>query len=122
MSKAVFENAQRYKYVQFTNGRGIRYIVCMSHYAGKVVKAVAKCSPNDEYDAEFGKRLARARCDEKIAEKRFRRAADKCAKALLQVTQAQREADKMRDYFKDANSALKEARHITKFLEEEAAN
>lgn len=49
-------------------------IIAMSTFAGKTVKGVAKLNPKDEYDEEFGKRLAAARCNLKIAQKRCKRA------------------------------------------------
>lgn len=45
-------------------------VYMISHYAGEVVKGSAKCSPEDEFDLEYGKRLAAARCNEKVVEKR----------------------------------------------------
>ena len=50
-------------------------IICVSHYAGKPVRAVAKCAPQDEFDEETGKSIAKLRVDVKVAEKRFKRLA-----------------------------------------------
>lgn len=51
-----------------------RKVICVSTYAGKTVKGIAKCADDDEFDLEFGKALAKARCDFKVAKKRMRRA------------------------------------------------
>ena len=59
----------RYRFIE-TNNK----VICISTYAKKVVRGVAKCSPNDNFDIEIGKRLAQLRCDEKIADKRANRA------------------------------------------------
>lgn len=59
----------RYKYFCYGN-----HVVCVSTFAGRCVRGVAKCSPHDEYDEEKGMKLARLRCDVKVAERRVNRA------------------------------------------------
>lgn len=49
-------------------------VICVSHYAGKTVKGIARCAPDDVYDENFGKSLAQLRCDIKVAEKRYKAA------------------------------------------------
>lgn len=49
-------------------------VICVSHYAGKTVKGIAKCAPSDNYDENFGKALAQLRCDIKVANKRYQAA------------------------------------------------
>jgi hypothetical protein len=51
-------------------------VICVSHYAGKTVKGIARCAPDDVYDENFGKSLAQLRCDIKVAEKRYKAAVD----------------------------------------------
>ena len=53
-----------------------RTIVCLTTFAGQVVRGVARCSPNDEWNIEVGKEYATARCAAKVALKRLRRAED----------------------------------------------
>ena len=48
-------------------------VICVSSYAKKPVRGVAKCNPNDVFDEEKGRRLAQLRCDYKVAQKRFYR-------------------------------------------------
>ena len=120
MSKAVFENAKRYKYVMYRDKRNVRCIVCISHYAGKPVKGIAKCSPEDPYDETYGRCLAKARCDQKIAEKRVQRATMKFTKARQCRRQAQQEEDRMFIYLNEAKIALQDRAHACKALEEAA--
>ena len=64
---------KKYKYRANPNYRVVESdnkIVVVSKYAGNYVRGVAKCDPGDEYDVEYGKKLATARCDQKVAEKR----------------------------------------------------
>lgn len=117
MSKAVFENAKRYKYVLYRDKRNIRCIMCISHYAGQPVRGIAKCNPVDPYDEEYGKRLAKARCDQKVAEKRVRRAHMKLAKAQRHRVQAQLEEARMVNYLKEAERALYEISQSREKLE-----
>lgn len=81
---------------------GTTEIIAFSTYAGKVVKGNAICHINDTYDEEKGKKLAIARCAEKIARKRKARAARLLKKAQTQMTMAQKYVDDMTSYYNDA--------------------
>lgn len=61
-------NSERYKYATTPDGK----VIAISSFAGKVVKGVAKCDPNDEFNLESGKKLAAARCNEKVCRRRAR--------------------------------------------------
>ena len=87
----------RYRFIE-TNNK----VICISTYAKKVVRGVAKCSPNDNFDIEIGKRLAQLRCDEKIADKRANRALDKYLEAEDILAEAKADYDDMRRYYDDS--------------------
>lgn len=87
----------RYRFIE-TNNK----VICISTYAKKVVRGVAKCSPNDNFDIEIGKRLAQLRCDEKIADKRANRALDKYLEAEDILAEAKAYYDDMRRYYDDS--------------------
>jgi hypothetical protein len=84
-------------------------IIAYSTYAGKVVKGNAICHINDTYDEEKGKRLAVARCAEKIARKREARASRLVKKANEQLAMAQKYVDDMNRYHADARVEVAEA-------------
>lgn len=84
-------------------------VIAVSSYAGKTVKGVAKCSPEDTFDVEKGKQLAAARCNLKIAEKRVKRAYEKVAETAEAATKAINYYHKMKDYSKDSIIAREEA-------------
>ena len=95
-----------YQFYQFDHKRAdgttcIR-IVAVSSFAGKPVKAHADCHPNDEFDVEYGQALAAARCGEKIAAKRCKRAYAKVDEARAQVNAALAHLEKMMKYEADA--------------------
>ena len=95
-----------YRFYQFDHVRAdgtksVR-IVAVSSFAGKPVKGYADCHPNDDFDLEYGKELAAARCNEKIALKRAKRAYNKVDEALLQFAQAYAHLEKMWEYEHDA--------------------
>ena len=48
-----------------------RKVICVTHYMGKPIRGVAKCSPNDTFDFEKGKEIAELRCREKLEKKRM---------------------------------------------------
>ena len=77
-------------------------VVAVSSFAGKPVKAHADCHPNDEFDLEYGKSLAAARCGEKIAAKRCKRAYNKVDEAQALVNAALAHLQKMMKYEADA--------------------
>lgn len=84
-------------------------VIAVSTYAGKIVRGVAKCDPRDEFDLEKGKELAAARCNERVAEKRFRRARKCYDQAEAEFVAAERRLRKMSQYFEDATQALVKA-------------
>ena len=87
----------RYRFIE--NGNKI---ICLSTYAKKIVRGIAKCSPNDTFSSTVGQRLAQLRCDQKIAEKRMNRAYEKYMEARDYLFDAQ-------DYFNDMNDYYKES-------------
>ena len=58
------------KYKYFTNGENV--VVAVSSYKGRTIRGVAKCSEQDEFDLETGKKLAAARCAMKVAKARVK--------------------------------------------------
>ena len=97
----------RSKYKFYNDGKN--KIVAVSTYAGKTVRGVAKCDPRDNFDMTKGEDLAMARCAEKIAAKRMRRAQNELAKAEHAATLAKRRVDKMKNYLNDSAAAWKTA-------------
>ncbi|MBR6253121.1 MAG: hypothetical protein IKR04_04725 [Clostridia bacterium] len=84
-------------------------IIAVSTYAGKQVRGVAICHPDDEFDIETGKKIAAARCNYRIANKRYERAQAKYAEAQKQLISAQQYLDKMKEYMTDSFLAANEA-------------
>lgn len=107
----------RYKFI-VTNDK----VICLSSYMGRTVRGVAKCSPNDEFNEEFGKKLAQARCDYKVAIKRYERALQKSDEADAAVDAAQEYADKMADYYWAAQDYVDETVATIEALLEEDGN
>ena len=60
------------KYRYYTNGENV--VVAVASYAGRTIRGVARCSEQDEFDLEIGKKLAAARCAMKIARARVKNA------------------------------------------------
>ena len=77
-------------------------VVCVSHYAGKPVRGIAKCDPSDEFDAETGRKLSQKRCDVKIAEKRLARATERLEDAVAQLNAARDLVNRMTAYRTDS--------------------
>ena len=77
-------------------------VICVSSYAGKAVRGVAKCDPKDTFNLEYGKKLAQARCDYKIAKKRVLRARAKHAEATKALGDAREYQDKMQSYYDES--------------------
>ena len=87
-------------------------VVAVSSFAGKVVKGYADCHPKDEFDLEYGKALAAARCAEKIAAKRCKRAYNKVDEAKAQANAALAHLQKMMQYEADAEANYNMAAYV----------
>ena len=77
-------------------------VIAVCRYAGQNIRAVAKCSPEDTFDIDFGTKLAIARCEVKVAKTKIQNASVAYMKASVAADEAQRQYDKMKDYYMDA--------------------
>ena len=100
-----------YRYVILTNK-----VIAISTYAGRTVRGVAKCSPNDKFDIKKGMALAAARCNEKVAQKRMARARKMFKDAYDKHELARQYRKKCMDYQDDAADQLVEAKLEVKRL------
>ena len=98
---------ENYRYV-FTNDREV---AAGARFAGNWVWGYAHCHPDDLYDENFGKTLAAARCNAKIANLRWKRATERYRKARIALAQAEKEFNEACDYFTRAYDLRKEARY-----------
>ena len=94
----------KYRYIVTPNK-----VIALSTYAGKTVKGIATCSPEDEFNEEFGKKLAAARCNQRVAYLRMKRATDKLCDAIEWSNEVETYLAKMEDYFMDAKDEYLEA-------------
>lgn len=81
-------------------------VICVSSYAGKGVRGIAKCDPKDTFNIDIGKELAGLRCDKKIAEKRAVRSRDKLQEAMNELIAAEAKVARMREYHSEAINEL----------------
>jgi hypothetical protein len=94
-------NIDKYKFYVYAI-KGITRVKAVSTYCGKNVFGVAKCDPNDTFSIEKGKILAAARCNQKIARKRVKRAEKKYEDSIEMIERAKIYSHKMNRYFIDA--------------------
>ena len=99
----------KYKFATFNDQKGTPTVAAFSTYAGRTVKGYAKCDPRDSYSLEDGKKLAAARCNARIAEKRVNRADKKVQDAMRQLASAQAYLARMQNYYADSISARDDA-------------
>jgi hypothetical protein len=97
-----------YKYVT-REVNGNKQVIAISSYAGKTVKGVATCSPDDNFSQSSGEKLATARCGVKIATKRHKRATEKLEEAERQFEMAKTYLDRMKQYESDSKERMKKA-------------
>lgn len=98
---------ENYRFV-FTNHH---MVSAGARFAGKWVWGHAYCHPDDEYNEDFGKSLASARCNAKIADLRFKRACDKYHEKILAMQRAEREFKDACDYLTRVHELKKEAQY-----------
>ena len=77
-------------------------VVAVCRYAGRNVRATAKCHDNDVFDIEFGKRLAQARCEVKVAKIKIRNASVKYCEAAKAADKAHQRFLAMKEYYIDS--------------------
>ncbi len=87
-------------------------VICVTTYAGKTVRGVAKCDPRDTFDEEFGKSLAKARADFKVANKRYDRAMAKLDEARAASRKAYDREEDMWNYLESAEAEYNRALEI----------
>lgn len=92
---------EKYKFYEFVRN-GQKYVAAVSTYAGRFVRATAICSEDDTYDIEKGKKLAAARCDFKVRQKRVKRAFAKRHEASMKLEEARKEFEKQDKYYSDS--------------------
>lgn len=92
-------------------------IIAVSSFAGKNVRGVAKCSPEDKYDLDIGMNLATLRCAVKIASKRLARAEQKKYEAYEAFAAAAQRYDAMSTYWADSVQAYEDAKAELKKME-----
>ena len=97
---------EKYKFVKRTLKNGNIQIIALSTYGGKVVKGKATCAPDDTYDEEIGKKLAAARCEVKVAQKRYKRATIKRFAAEKEVNKQKLYLQNCQIYEMDSAYAL----------------
>lgn len=106
----------KYKYIVHEMKDGKIRVIALSTYAGKTVRGVANCLPEDEFNLEKGKKLAAARCGLKVAEKRAKRANEKFSEATDESIKAKRQLNKMKNYLLEANDEVFKYRDYIKEL------
>ncbi len=109
----------KYKFYYATKTDGTPYkVVAVSSYCGRPVRGVATCSNLDTFDVTIGKEIAAARCNQKVAVKRKKRAEKEFAKAVATHNKASRHLNKMTQYYEDAQIAVNTANYeLTNLLE-----
>ena len=60
---------------------GCKCVKAVTNYVGQNMFAIAKCDPGDEFDQEFGEKLATTRLNIKIAKRRVQLAEERSAYA-----------------------------------------
>lgn len=94
-------------------------VIAVSNDAGKTIKGVAKCSPEDEFDVEKGKKLAAARCNAKVTERRRKRAAADYDEIVTLINELEAYKEKKANiYTKAASEAYKAKVTLENLLEE----
>ena len=103
-------NKDKYKYVDHTpKSTNVREIIALSSYCGSVVKGVAKCDPEDNFDSNVGEMLAALRCNLKVAEKRLSNATAKLSEAHTAFDVASANLEESGKYMAHAEAEYAEA-------------
>lgn len=102
---------------------GKNKVVCVARYAGKSFRGVAKCdSSHDEFNVETGMKLAKLRCDAKIAEKRKTIAEERFCLATITLIEAKSNEEHRRACFNEAATNLEAITNELKEFENKLIN
>jgi hypothetical protein len=94
-------------------------VVCTTAYKGKTIRGVAKCSPEDTFDLEVGKKLAYLRCRYKFAKKKAAQASGVYAKAFTEALRINKYLDRVISFISDTGYELAKAQEdLAKFEHE----
>ena len=105
------------KYKCFTNNKDVVVVVC--RYAGRPIRGVAKCSPNDTFDLEKGTEIAKTRANLKVAKMRKKRALEKRREAESIAVKAWDDSREAHAYWMDARNQYKQLeKHLEEILRE----
>ena len=96
-------------------------IVCTTIYKGQMVRGIAKCSPEDNFDIDIGKRLAYFRCKQKFAQKKLNRALKVYKDAVAMEAKARNDFSKAAEFVSDSGHQLRLASNELINLERELA-
>ena len=93
-------------------------VYCITQYAGKSVRGIAKCHPEDTFELDDGKDLAKARCDVKLWTKKLSRANKRVLHAFEELRIAEEHVRLATQYQDEAIASLSEAKSVVEELEE----
>ena len=99
----------KYKFYNFYIDEKGKKVIAVTHYAGRTIKGIAKCSPEDTFDVEFGCMIAVARAEEKVAKAKVRNAAKRYLEAAVAADAAEKRFADMKQYYMDAIDQLDQA-------------
>ena len=85
-------------------------VICVTMYAGKSVRGVAICSEDDTFNFDAGQRLAKARCDHKLAERRMSRIEKELQDIANQQKVLANKHNKLIDSLMKANTSVEDAK------------
>lgn len=88
--------------MRYTTIQAGNKVIVLSRYAKKTIRGVAKCNPMDTFDYSTGEKIAKARCDAKIANLRYQNAKNCLKKAKEATKKAAAHEAKMLSYAQDA--------------------
>lgn len=93
-------------YEIYNKSKNCKSIKAVSSYEGKTVIGIADQHPDDEYNLEKGKEIARLRCEQKLLKKKKKRFMRKAKDTALNAEDLRNFADKL---LKRANAYVETA-------------
>lgn len=96
-----------HKYTIYTTNNE-KTVFAIASFAGKSVRGVAKCDPEDTPDIEKGAEIAILRCDLKITLKKIARGIKKIEAAEAEIARANEKYAKALKYLEDAEKSLED--------------
>lgn len=98
-------------YYKYYINENKKEVIAVCRYASRTIRGKAKCALGDDFNVEFGKKLAKAKAELKVHKIKWQNASVKALEAEAQLLTVKRHREKMIKYLEDSTEQMETARY-----------